>query len=123
MEDRMTVRVPADSTWSYAAAANGIIDAVAVAAKAAVADKRHYVRSVQLANSDATVATEFTISTASTVLFRTFLPAGRPASLTAIPAYGLTFDPPLRGGVNEAINIQAVTTSGEVYANLQGYTQ
>ena len=119
----MSQRIPADSSWRYAAASGGIVDTTPVVIKAAVADKRNYLKSLQLANSDATVGTEVTITTASTVIFRTYLPAGRPASLTGVPAYGLVFDPPLRGGVNEAISVTAVTTSAELYANAQGYTQ
>lgn len=110
------------SLWSYAPPAGGYTNSTAdVAAKAAVSGKRNYVTGITISAGVAlATASELVIKTGSTVLFRLSLPAAViPPTTIDIPA-----DTPLVGGVNEAINIAAVTlfATGNLSVNLQGYT-
>lgn len=107
--------IPA-STWSYAAVSGGITDTADDVAKAAGgAGTRHYITRCQVINGHATVSTEVVIKTAATILWRGFAQA-EGGGCTVI------FDPPLRGGDNEAINVTNITTGSATYFNLQGYT-
>jgi hypothetical protein len=107
---------PPEATWSYAAASGGITNTTDVEAKAAAgAGLRNYVTGLQLRGASAT-ATEFVIKDGATVLWRGHL--GASATITG---YQCTFDPPLRGTANTALNIACVTTGTQTYANLQGY--
>lgn len=108
-----------DLSWSYAAAAGGLVNTTGVTAKAAgAAGVRNYIKSVDVVNSHATIGTEVVIrdGAAGTVLWRTYAaPAGGGISKT--------FDPPLRGSTATLVEIAEVTataTSG-VLVNLQGY--
>lgn len=103
-----------EADWQYAAATGGIAVATAVAAKGAVASNRNYVTGLQVRNSGA-VATEFVVLSNATVIWRSQLPAAMTGSMN------ITLNTPLRGGVNEAISVQALTAGAAVYANLQGY--
>lgn len=106
--------------WNYAPPTTGITNSTAdVAAKAAVAGERNYVSSMQLSVSVVLAnATTIAIKSGSTILARFGLP------VTAVGPQTFNFDPPLRGGVNEAINIAAETSfaTGNVQVNLQGFT-
>jgi hypothetical protein len=114
--------VPPVNTWTYAAASGGINDTSDVAIAAAPgAGLCNYLTDIQLANSDATVGTEVVIKDGSTVIWRTFLPAGRPASLTGTMPISVHFQTPLRSSTNTALNVAAITTSAELYVNAQGY--
>lgn len=110
------------SLWSYAPPAGGYTNSTSnVEAKAAVSGKRNYVTGITISAGVAlATASELVIKTGSTVLFRLSLPAAViPPTTIDIPA-----DTPLVGGVNEAINIAAVTlfATGNLSVNLQGYT-
>lgn len=111
------------NSWTYAAASGGITDTSDVTLAAAPgAGMVNYLTDLQLANSDASVGTEVVIKSGSTVLWRTFMPAGRPAALTGIPPISFHFSRPLRAETNTALTAAAVTTSAEVYINAQGFT-
>jgi hypothetical protein len=104
------------TTWSYASANGGVTDTADDEAKAAGgAGVRQYVTRVQVFNGHASTSTEVVIKTASTVLWRGWAQAAGGGAAT-------TFDPPLRGGDNEAINVANITNSSQTYFNLQGYT-
>ena len=104
-----------EATWSYVAPAGGIVNNVAVAARASAgAGIRNYVTGLQLSNANA-VATEFVILDNATPLWRGFLPANNATT------YSFEFITPLRGTAATALNIQCLTTGAQVYANLQGY--
>ena len=109
-----------DLTWSYAAAAGGLVNTTEVTAKAAgAAGVRNYVKSCQVINSHATISTEVVIrdGTAGTVLHRGWAQA-------AGGGYAMTFDPPLRGTAATLISIGEITATGTagVLVNLQGYS-
>lgn len=105
--------------WNYAPPAAGITNSTAdVSAKAAVAGERNLVASAQISVSVVLAnATTLVIKSATTVLWRGGLDAAVSKPIT------LNFDPPLRGGVNEAINIAAETifATGNLQVNLQGF--
>lgn len=104
------------TTWSYASANGGVTDTADDEAKAAGGSGvRQYVTRVQAINGHATTSTEVVIKTGSTVLWRGWAQAAGGGAAA-------TFDPPLRGGDNEAINVANVTNSSQTYFNLQGYT-
>lgn len=109
-------------SWSYAAATGGITDTSDVTLAAAPgAGLVNYLTDLQLANSDATVGTEVVIKSGSTVLWRTFLPAGRPSALTGTMPVSFHFSRPLRAATNTALTVAASTTSAELYVNAQGF--
>lgn len=109
-------------SWTYAAASGGITDTSDVTLAAAPgAGMVNYLTDLQLANSDATVGTEVVIKDGSTVLWRTFLPAGRPMALTGTMPVSFHFSRPLRASTNTALTAAAITTSAEVYINAQGF--
>jgi hypothetical protein len=106
--------------WSYAAASGGIEDTSDVALKAAAGIGRHnYLKSIDVMNADASVATEVVVKDGSTVIWRTYLPA-MAASTAPVPIVR-NFDPPLAGSNNTALNVACITTSAKVYANAQGF--
>lgn len=108
--------------WSYAAASGGITDTTDVTLAAAPgAGMANYLTDIQLHNSDATVATEVVVKSGSTVLWRIFLPAGRPASLTGTMPTSFHFSRPLVADNNTALTAAAITTSAELYINAQGF--
>lgn len=107
-------------TWTYAAAAGGLVSTAGVTAKAAAgANVRNYVTSIQVINSHATVGTEVCVKDGAggTVLHRGWAAA-------AGGGYTARFDPPLRGTANTLIEIAEVTETGTagVLVNLQGFT-
>jgi len=86
---------------------------------AANADRRHIVKALQMINTDATVATEVVIKDGSTVIWRGFAPATI-AAVTQPSMVQVTFDPPLLGTRNTAMNAACITTSSQTYINVQG---
>lgn len=103
------------SSWTYAAVSGGVTDTADDEAKAAAGSgSRNYVTRAQIINGSGTVSTEVLIKSGSTVLWR-----GWAQSIGG--GVNPVFDPPLRGGDNEAINVANVTTSSKVYYNLQGF--
>ena len=108
--------------WSYVAASGGITDTSDVTLAAApVAGLANYLTDLQLHNSDATVATEVVVKSGSTILWRIFLPAGRPASLTPTMPTSFHFSRPLVADNNTALTAAAITNSAELYINAQGF--
>lgn len=108
-----------DLSWSYAAAAGGLVNTTGVTAKAAAgAGVRNYVKSIQVINSHATISTEVLVrdGAAGTVLHRGWAQA-------AGGGYACTFDPPLRGSANTLVEIAEVTATAStgVLVSLQGY--
>ncbi len=105
--------------WSYAPPAAGITNSTAdVAVKAAVVGERNYVASLQVAVSVVLAnVTTLVVKSNTTVLARI------PVNTAVGPMPPVNFDPPLRGGVNEAINIAAETifATGNLLVNAQGY--
>lgn len=111
---------PLAGGWSYAAASGGITDDTAVAIKAAAgAGQYNYITSLQLANANATVGTDVQVLDGSTVIWRAFLPALADGFAQGIQS--VTFNPPLVGSNNTALNAKCGTTGATVYVNAQGY--
>lgn len=103
---------------TYAAASGGLTTNTSTQAIAAPgAGLRNYVTGFSIQNASATIPTEFVIMSNATVLWRGYLGTG--ALLNS--AVGVQTVIPLQAAVNEAINIQCITTGAQVYANLQGY--
>lgn len=61
------------------------------------------------------------ILSASTVLWQFYM-APQIAATTGHNGVPITFPVPLKSATGEALNVKCVTTSAEVYANAQGYT-
>jgi hypothetical protein len=107
-------------TWSYAAAAGGLVTTGGVTAKAAgTGAQRNYITRVQAINSHQTIGTEVVIrdGAAGTVLWRGWAQfAGGGCSAV--------FDPPLRGSAATLVEIAEITATAStgVLVNLQGYT-
>lgn len=110
-----------EATWSYAAAAAGILNTTtAVTVKAAAgASLRNYITDVTLMSEALTTATEFAIrdGAAGPVLWRTKIPTG------GLITTQFNFAVPLRGSANTLLEVVTLTASGAgaVYANLQGF--
>lgn len=120
--DRKQITIPYESeanTWSYAAAAGGLVSTTGVTAKAAAgAGIRNYVTAIQVTNSHQTTGTEVVIrdGAAGTVLHRGWAPPNG--------GYAATFPTPLRGTAAtllEVAEITATATAG-VLVNVQGYS-
>lgn len=111
---------PLVNGWSYAAASGGIEDTSDVAIKAAAGvGSYNYLNTLQLMNRDATVGTEVVVKDGSTVLWRTFL---APVLTGSAPVpISVSFNPPLVGSNNTALNVACITTSAQVYVNAQGF--
>ena len=104
------------ATWQYASVSGGVTDTSDDVARAAQgAGSRNYVVSVDVVNGHASVSTEVVIKSGSTVIWRGYAKSGG-------GGVARKFDPPLRGGDNEAINVTNITTGSATYFNLQGYT-
>ena len=110
-----------EATWSYAAAAAGILNtttAVTVRASAG-AGLRNYITDLTLMSEALTTATEFAIrdGAAGPVLWRTKIPTG------GLPTTTFNFSVPLRGTAATLLEGVTLTASGAgaVYANLQGF--
>jgi len=107
------------STWQYASAAD-VTDTTSTEMSAAVASTRKYVKGCVFSNTDATVGTYVNVLSASTVIGVVYV-APQVAATSGVNSLPVQFDPPLRGGVNEAINFQAVTTSAQLRTMCQGF--
>lgn len=121
-KDYQKVRPFADpgNEWTYPSA-GAITDTTAVEMKAAVTGKRNYLTAIQLSNTDATVGTVVQVLSAATVLWQFYL-APQIAATNGQNGVSIPFPVPLRSATGEALNVKCVTTSAEVYANAQGYT-
>lgn len=105
--------------WAYAAAASGIVSSTAdVAIKAAAgAGVRNYLKTLSIETDALSAATEIVVKDgASTVIWRGKLQAAVLSGRT------ITFDPPLRGTANTAMNVALLTSvTGGVYVNASGF--
>lgn len=106
------------NSWSYAAAAAGLVTTSEVTAKAAAgAGLRNYVTSIQVTNSHPTIGSEVQIldDTAGTVIHRGFA--------APLGGYTATLVVPIKSAVNKPISIKEATgtASTGILVNLQGY--
>lgn len=106
-------------TWSYAAAAGGLVNTTGVTVKAAAgAGIRNYITKVSVINSHQTTSTEVVIrdGAAGTVLWRGWAQAAGGGCADK-------FDPPLRGTANTLVEIAEVTTTATagVLVNVSGF--
>lgn len=99
----------------FSTASGGITNTTAVTAKAAEANTVFGVHGIDYINTSAT-ASEFTILSGSTVIYRGYAPANMTAPV-AVP--GLSTEP-LFGGVNEDLKVQMGTTSTATRFNIRG---
>lgn len=103
--------------WQYAAASAGITNTTAVTVKAAgAAGVRNYITALQVINTHATVATEFSVrdGSAGTVIWREKL-------LAAGGGFSVSFPTPLRGTAATLLEVVCGTTGAEVFFSAQGY--
>lgn len=110
------------SSWSYAAAASGIVNTTtAVTIRAAAgANLRNYITNIQIAADALGAATEIAIrdGAAGPVLWR-----GK-VQTAGLPFVNFDLNVPLRGSLNtllEVVTLSATVTGG-VYFNCQGYS-
>ena len=109
-------------SWSYAAAAGGILNTTtAVTFKAAAAAGiRNYITNIQVMSEALTTATELAIrdGAAGTVIWRTKIPTG------GLPSTNFDFTTPIRGTAATLLEVVTLTASGAgaVYFNAQGFT-
>lgn len=102
--------------WVYAAASGGITNTSDVALAAAPgAGKANYLQSLQICNTSVT-ATEVVIKDGSTVIWRTRVGASMTAPVQ------MTFNPPLAGSNNTALNVACITNSTATYVSAQGFS-
>jgi hypothetical protein len=106
-------------TWSYAAAAGGLVNTTGVTVKAAGAGaERNYVTKVSIVNSHQTTSTEVVIrdGAAGTVLWRGWAQAAGGGQVEE-------FNPPLRGTAATLVEIAEITTTATAgcLVNLQGF--
>lgn len=107
---------PSANFWGYAGASGGILNTTDVAIKtAAGAGVRNYISSLQFKNT-AAVASEIVVKDGSTVIWRGHVSA----SMTFHEL--VTFNPPLRGTANTALNVAMLTTATATIVSAQGYT-
>jgi hypothetical protein len=107
--------------WQYASSAD-ITDTTAVEVQAAPgATQRNFVVAAQFTNSDATIGTVVQILSGSTVIGNAYV-GPQIATTGSMNGYGLVFPKPLKGGLNEAINVKCVTDSAQVRVSVQGFT-
>lgn len=108
-----------DNTWSYAAAAGGLVTTGGVTVKASAgAGVRNYIKSIQVINSHATISSEVVVrdGASGTVIHRGWAQA-------AGGGYACAFDPPLRGSTATLVEIAEITgtsTTG-ILVSMQGY--
>jgi hypothetical protein len=106
--------IPSQS-WSYASSAAVTDTSDDVARAAQGAGSRNYITGAVITNGHDTVGTEVNIESGTTLLFKAW------AEQTG-GGVSVKFDPPLRGGDNEAINVWNTTTGSSTYFNLTGFT-
>jgi len=103
-------------SWSYAAAAGGVISTSDVVLKtAAGAGIRNYIKKLQIKNVNA-VAGEVVVKDGTTVIWRYHVSASQ------LNGEDIEFDQPLKSSANAALNFACITTGQQVYVNAQGYT-
>lgn len=109
------------SDWRYPALAGGITDTSDVVLKAAAGPGFiNTLGSLQIVNAAAGVNTEVVIKDGSTVIWRGYAPASI-ALVTQLQMVPITFDPPLYGSTNTALNFACITTASKTYVNAQGW--
>jgi hypothetical protein len=105
-----------EGSFQFAGASGGIVNTSDVAiAAAAGAGIRNYLTSLQFKNT-AAVASEIVIKDGATVIWRGHVGA----SMTIMD--GWTFNPPLKGTANTALNVALLTTATATIVSAQGYT-
>lgn len=103
------------SRWQFAGATGGITNTTAVAiAAAGGAGVRNYVTAIQYFNS-AAVASEIEIRDGVTAIWRGYAPASMTQPVS------ITFNSPLRGTANTAVNVAVLTTATATRVSAQGY--
>lgn len=108
--------VVGESAFQFAGATGGITGTADVAlAAAGGAGVRNYLTAIQFKNTSA-VASEIVIKDGATVIWRGQVSA----SMTVMD--GWTFNPPLRGTANTALNVAMLTTATATIVSAQGYT-
>ena len=101
--------------WSYAGATGGITDIANYAlAPAQGGQLKNYLCSLQFSNKSA-VASEIVVLDGATVIWR----GSAAANQTLMNE--MTFDPPLRGSVNTAMNVAMITTGTATIVSAQGF--
>lgn len=105
------------ASWQYAGPTGGITDtADDVVQNAGAAGVRHYVTSLTVVNSHATVGTEVVLKDgASTVIHRAYAAAGG-------GGYTVTFPTPLRGTAATALNVACITTGSATNVSASGFS-
>lgn len=104
------------ASWAYAGVTGGITNTADVALMAAAgAGVRNFLHSIQWKNTS-TVASEIVVKDGATVIWRGHVSA----SMTVMD--GWTFDPPLRGTANTALNVAMLTTGTATIVSAQGST-
>lgn len=107
--------------WQYAAASGGIVNTTDNVLQAAgPVGIRNYLDHLDVVNTDASVGTEVVVKDGSTVIWREFIPASIALVTQPMPAQ-FNFDPPLKGSAGTALNVAAITNSGQVYVNATGH--
>lgn len=110
---------PPSKPWVYTAASSGITDTSDVTLVAAAGTdeqgngKANYLTDLQVINGSTGAATEVVVKDGSTVIWREYFDAGAGISVR--------FQTPLYSSPNTALKAAAITTSGKVYINAQGY--
>lgn len=103
------------SRWAYPGVTGGLTttaDTIVMAAGGA--GVRNFVHGLQYSNSSAT-ASEIVIKDNATVIWRGMAPASMTGQIC------VTFDPPLRGTANTALNVAMITTGTATRISLQGH--
>lgn len=105
----------ASARWNFAGVAGGIVNTTDVAVMSAGgASVRNYMTGLQFCNTSAT-ASEIVVKDGSTVIWRGMAPASM-----AMP-HNVTFDVPLRGTANTALNVAMLTTATATRVSAQGF--
>jgi hypothetical protein len=106
--------------WSYVSPA-AVTDTATDEVKAAKTGYRHNVGSVQVACNHASTGTQVNVFSGSTLLWTAMVPAVV-AAAPGSPYVAAVFNPPLMGGIGEAINVSNTTNSSSTFYNVQGFT-
>lgn len=101
--------------FEYGVIDTAIVDTTSTAILAAAGvGVRHYVTSVGIYNSHATVSTFVKVLDGTTIMWEGY-------ALAAGGGFNISFPTPLRGTANTAVNIQCVTTGANVKASVTAY--
>lgn len=107
-------------SWSYAAAAGGIVSSTAdvVLKAAAGAGIRNYLRSMMIDHDVLGAVTEFVLKDGATIIYR-----GKLQTPAQEGGGDYRFDPPLKTTANAALNFALLTSvTGGVFVNASGFT-